>query len=883
MRFLFAIFLFAALLAPVAGCGSSVDEMMNEGTQYLAEGNHQGAIVIFKTVLEKAPEKMDARYGLGRAYLMAGKLNHAEKSFEKYLRQNPYDKRVNLELGRIALARGNYQEASVLLDKYCSENPDSAKGQEYLAAAYSGLGRHEQALERLEKVVRLDPERDTARVALVRTYAELGMKKELDDALTQLLAKWPDHQQGLYLLGARQAAEGDREAYYATYERLSKAHSDDPVARYIMGKNYIEQKRYDDAERVAESLNADFPNSPEGDKLTGLIQFTRKDYGVAIQSFQKALTKRPELETLFFLGLSSYGKGDLETAITHFRNVADRSPKFVRAREMISAILLQQRRVDEAMAEAEKVLETDSQNVAARMTLGDAHMLRGEREQALKMYSSVKSSRPEVTGAYMKLGALQYSLGELTETENTLREAITSASDSFRPRVILASFYLRNGDRNLAEQTLTEGLTGGPEDVAIYNLLARIALSAKEMDRAEELLAKAKSVDPSNPSPYLMRAGLQLAMKQPEEALAEYDALLEQRPEFLRGLLGKAAVLELMDRPEAVEACFEKGLQTGEPEAYAGYASYRIRQQRPEDALKLVSDGLETHRGHQGLEAMRAEVLLSMKRYDDVLEICREKERHSPGSSLGLQTRALMMKGDFEKALVAARQITDFQPKNPGGYLTLYNIHRQLKQDEEAVMALERGLDLCGPTPQLFLTLGRHFAASDPRKALNYLDAAIKRDDKFYQAYSAQGSIYQSMGRTDEAVERYNRALELSDRYVPALNNLATIYVENPETAVEALRLAYTAYVNSPSNLAVMDTLGYTLAKNGKAEEAVKVLEKARELDGANGAVLYHLGYAYRALGNVEQARLALGGALESPDADSANRARKLLDEINGG
>lgn len=863
--------------------GDNIDALMSEGSQYLKKGDYQGAVVIYKTILERAPENMQARYGLGKSYLRTGKLDQALKNLEKYQRQNPYDKEVLFELGELKGAQRSFSEAVELLTEYCKEFPDRAKGFEILGASYAGLEKMDLAKAYLEKAIELDPEASSAYVSLIKVESSVHNTANADRVLDILLDKWPNHREGLYFKASREVAKGNIESYRRISEQLAKTHPKDGLAQYIVGKNLVEMDKINQARELAAVLKKDFPDRPYGNKLLGLVYYIERNYKDAILEYQKALSLRPDVESQFFIGMALYGKGDLETSISYLRNAADVSPKFVKAREMISVILLQQRRLDEAIAEAKKVLAIDPDNVVARMTLGDAYKAKGDNSSAIAEYNSVTNIKPDAANAFIKKGSLYYSLGELEKTEGALREAMAAAPDNYRPRIVLASFYLRKGERRVAERTLEEGLLSKPGDTYIYSLLARIALANKEVDRANEFLAKAKSVDPSNPQSYFMTAAIRLAQNKPIEAVAEYDLLLEQRPDYIRALFARAAILDILGENSEVVSSYERALKSGEADAYVGYAIYLQKHGKNEEALELVDKGIAEHVGHPGLSSLRVDLLLKLKRFEDVLAVCQDIERHDPGSALMLQIRTYMLMNENEKALQSAKQLVEFYVDKPFGYLTLYEIYSRLGEDGNAVQALERGLAKCDSPPQLLVVLGQHFANTDTAKAMNYLDAAINRDEKYYPAYSAQGAIYHAQGRQEEAIERYTKTLELTDRYVPALNNLAMLYAENEQTAPEALRLAYNAYLISPASGPVMDTFGYALVKNGKCEEAVKVLNKALELDVKNNSVHYHLGVAYQKLGKADLAVASLNKALQGTDKQSVADARKLLSEINGG
>ncbi|WFS61610.1 PEP-CTERM system TPR-repeat protein PrsT [Pseudodesulfovibrio thermohalotolerans] len=872
------------IIVLLAGCGNNdIDKMLGEGEQYRDSGNYSGAIVIYKTILEKDPNQLQARLGLAQSYLATGKLDQARKNFDKYKLQNPYDKELNYDLARLERLSKNRSKALELVEAYCSANPKSVDG----ALLYGRLLLEDSDTEGAEKwfnkAVELSPDNSEAHIGLARVYRAQGRIAAADKAIADVLAKDPTNREALYLRASSELERGDKEAYRATFTYISDSHPSDVYAKYIKAQSLLEQQEYGKAAELAKQLNAMAPNLPYGQKVTGMSMYLQKQYQEAINAFHKAVTLASDPESHFFLGLSYYAVGDLETAISHLRVAADGPGNFLKAREMISMILLQQHRVDESMAEARKVLEKDADNVVARMTLGDALTMKGEREKAIEQYEAVAKSRPSDSGTLLKMGALNYSLGNVEEAETDLTRAVAASPDSIRPMIILSAFYMKNGEKGLARSTLESGLSGNKNDSVLYFLLARVALSDNDVEKAREYLGKSKESNPDNPDPYLTLAALDLAQKKPEGALNEYSTFVDRHPDFVRAWLGKALVLQLLNRQDEAEATFKEALKTDAPEAYLGYAESLTRKGRAEEGLAILKQGSEKLPFNINIERAKAQILLSMKRYDEVLLLCDQLEKQNKSAALGLRTRTYMLKGDYDKAVGSARDIIEIYPGEPMGYITLADIYATKGDKTNQLAVLEEGRSRCEANSSLMVAIGNYYlAAGETKKALTYIDAAIKRDENNYVARTVRGDICVLLGRDKDAAVSYNNALRLSQRYVPALNNLAMLYLKNPKTRLEALRLGYTAYMQRPGDPAVLDTFGYSLAVNGRLDEAVQVLEKALEVAGSNPDIEYHLGYAYKAAGKNDKALPLLEKVANCPDCANAAEAKKLLAAIMG-
>jgi tetratricopeptide (TPR) repeat protein len=70
---------------------------------------------------------------------------------------------------------------------------------------------------------------------------------------------------------------------------------------------------------------------------------------------------------------------------------------------------------------------------------------------------------------------------------------------------------------------------------------------------------------------------------------------------------------------------------------------------------------------------------------------------------------------------------------------------------------------------------GRKFA--DSKKAIEYLNEAIKLKPDFADAHYNRGSAYRYLGQYQRAIKDYNNALRLKPDYVEAYNNRGVTYL----------------------------------------------------------------------------------------------------------
>jgi len=875
----------ACLLFTSVGCSQeSKEALFEEGKGALREENFQGAIVLFKFALEKDPNFSAARLELGRAYLESGKIEQAERAFNKYRHQNPYDEEVLPEVARIHMIRGKAAEAIVTIDEYLEKHPDSGDAMELKALSLAMLQDFEQAQVFFEKIILADSSRTSAYNGLANVLWTRGKKSEARKVVNELLSRFPENRKGLHLLAYIESISGNHEEAYVAYERVIKAHPQDIVARYKVGKWHISKKDYEKSESIGRALTNEFPNSPHGYMLIGMGQFFDKNYMNAISSLQKAAKLGGDVETYFYLGLSLYSTGDLETAVSQFRLAVESAPDFSKAREMLSLVLLQQGRFEESAVEAQKAVASNQDSSVGRHLLARSYLAGGQRDKALATYDQLTEFNPGSVSAHYQKGLLHFQEGHFDQAELSLRDALQVAPDSVQPRILLSSFYLRREDRDMAAQVLEDGLSGTPGDAVLYCLMARIKLLEKEHDAAKKYLGQAKESDPANVMAYFDSASILVSDKAFEKAIAEYDGVLKHHPKNPKAWLEKGMTLDVLGRKQDAESCFVEAKKYGVAKEYAAIASSRLHMGLYNEALVDLNEALALWPSNLLLLDMKGDLLLRTGHHKEMLALCKALYAVHPMKGLDLEIGTYLLMEDYDNALASAERLKNKYPDIPVGYVASSNVLTESGNQKAAEDVLHEGLEHCGPVPTMLLALGNYYGSlGDRDKAFAYLDSAIKRQSDFAAAYTARGTVYERNGQLDKAVDEYRIALGITNKDVIALNNLAVIYTDMPEKSRDALRLAFIAYTRAPWNPRVLDTLGYAMLKNGKVEESVDILQKAVQLSADEPTMRYHLGQAYYQQGKNDEAAAELRFALDMPSFDQSEEAKQLLNTINGG
>jgi tetratricopeptide (TPR) repeat protein len=156
--------------------------------------------------------------------------------------------------------------------------------------------------------------------------------------------------------------------------------------------------------------------------------------------------------------------------------------------------------------------------------------------------------------------------------------------------------------------------------------------------------------------------------------------------------------------------------------------------------------------------------------------------------------------------------------------------------------------------PAQLTTARAYQSLDDPQAGLDHLDRFIVDHPHYlFDILTTQAQLLQSLGRTDEALERFEFGL----RFMPydlgfligrgTLLDLSGRYDEAIESMRQAVEVA-------PMDSDALNTLGYTMAnRTARFDEAYRYIRLALELDPNSPAVVDSMGWVLYRLGRYEE------------------------------
>lgn len=163
------------------------------------------------------------------------------------------------------------------------------------------------------------------------------------------------------------------------------------------------------------------------------------------------------------------------------------------------------------------------------------------------------------------------------------------------------------------------------------------------------------------------------------------------------------------------------------------------------------------------------------------------------------------------------------------------------------------------------------------RSQLTLFEATVKTSPNSALAHINLGSVYQSLGRLEEAEAEYRRAIAIGPDRKGAHHNLGTV-LEATGRVEEAIEVYREAVRIDPADWETATNLGRALLSRGRSREAIPVLEEAVKRAGDRPIPMGNLAAAYLHAGDPERARRLAERVLASHPGDAA--ALRVLDAI---
>jgi Tfp pilus assembly protein PilF len=317
-----------------------------------------------------------------------------------------------------------------------------------------------------------------------------------------------------------------------------------------LAEGHLRAGRLADAEAQIKDALALDPKLTAGHVLAARLSLERGELAAARSSLNSAIEIGGEsAETDYLLGVLAEWSGDLEAALNHFRQAAQRGPLSPDTIVAECDALVALDRADEALGLVQRHRADFAGNQAICLLDGDIHTLRGQYAEAADAYREVAMAAPGDPQAQIQYGTALTRCGRYEQAIGVLAPQLTASKNlSWAACQALGRSYLERGNAAAAVEVFRDAARRYPTDTGPWLWLARAAARQGDWAAARQNAEKACQMDSRNAAARMLLGYACLRGGDLAQARASLDSVLRESPNDWLGhyLLGQ--VLEAAGR-----------------------------------------------------------------------------------------------------------------------------------------------------------------------------------------------------------------------------------------------------------------------------------------------------------------------------------------------
>lgn len=532
----------------------------------LESGDYDGGIELLRRRVEAAPEDDEARLDLAAALLTANRPAEARENLNALSAEPSGDNAVRQSLIGIltTLADGDGEAALAEANAATERFPDSASLLNLRGRLQFAAGDSSGARSSFQRAIDAEPEDMAAYLFLANLDLSAGDTDAAAARYREALKIQPDNAIVAASLGQIEARRGNRDEAIALLERAVEAAPRFAIPRMELASVRLAAGDLDGATADAEEAVRIAPDNAQAHNLLGAVEQQAGNTAEAIRHFKRATSFKP-VQPVFVVNLARAQMlaGDADDALDTLQGAFDDGIRVPVVVSPLASMLVQQGRLSEGLAVAEKVESGPQSAATANVIRGDLYVQAGRAESAVKAYASAlddvddwriatrlamakaAAGQPDPAAAledyvqrngddqnaWFTLAQVYQQFGDINRAIAEYESLIRTFPNNAAALNNLAWFYYERGD-DRALALAERAADAAPQAAAVADTLGWILVERDQVERGLRELRRALSLDAGNPDIQYHVAAALARTGQTEEAKNMLDSLLADDREF---------------------------------------------------------------------------------------------------------------------------------------------------------------------------------------------------------------------------------------------------------------------------------------------------------------------------------------------------------------
>ncbi len=195
-----------------------------------------------------------------------------------------------------------------------------------------------------------------------------------------------------------------------------------PEVVYNYAVSLMREKKYHAAIPSLKKVTRELPDFYQGWLALAQCQQMTRQYGAAIEPYQRAFDLQPDAKTAFHLGSMAQKAKRYPEAIAAYTKALALDPTYTKAQYNLALTYMKAKQYDNAVAAFDKLIEMDGPSYKAYYSQGLSYYYLGKYDEALEAYDLALAEK-ETVNVYNNVGLVYDKLGNKKEAAKWYQDA----------------------------------------------------------------------------------------------------------------------------------------------------------------------------------------------------------------------------------------------------------------------------------------------------------------------------------------------------------------------------------------------------------------------------------------------------------------------------
>jgi putative PEP-CTERM system TPR-repeat lipoprotein len=400
------------------------------------------------------PENVLVAHSLAAIAIQRNRYDEARRQYQKVLVKNTDQFETLMAMYDLEVLAKKPAAARKLVEAAAAKYPKAARSAAVIAAANIRDGNPDKALTLSEAAMGANPNDLDLLTARGTAYFNQGDWSNALAKFTRIARLRPDLAESHMKLALVHNAQNDFGALRTDLQQALRLDAKHVRARMMLATLNIRDKKFDEALKLARTVEQDFPTAPEPYILqsTALVSLKREVEAFAVLDRAQRAAPNSDVPVIEIAKLR-FNAGQTDLGFAAIQTWLQTHPGNIRAMAFKAESLMAFKKDDKALAVYDDILKLEPENVIALNNVANL-LLAKEPKRALAMAEKAYKRFPADTVITDTYGWILLKNGDTKRGLELLKEAYEAAPNTTEIHFHFAAALAQNGDKAYAKREL---------------------------------------------------------------------------------------------------------------------------------------------------------------------------------------------------------------------------------------------------------------------------------------------------------------------------------------------------------------------------------------------------------------------------------------------